>query len=237
MGNGPDDERASDVHNVQSGWAENSFQAGAVYGDVNFYPKQPESQHINDLERAASFDIAWSKRELGAPFVGRLKLEIGGWLIAYLVGSVFIGVRVADNEWVLIIWMATTLVGLFISAVEYGRISMQLKDVAVRIDGESIAIAAGETTYTFTRDAVQVASVETIWSTARRKSRISRVCGLHIREMQRVGQVSRPPAGWPTAVKAKLVHRPDEKIPVCVLGPMTDQQSGELSRALARYNG
>ncbi|MEU9119095.1 serine/threonine-protein kinase [Streptomyces sp. NPDC048506] len=50
----------------------------------------------------------------------------------------------------------------------------------------------------------------------------------------RPGQHS--PAGWPPRYRVSSSSLTDGMVPICVLGPMTDQQRAELSEALDRYS-
>ncbi|RII06867.1 Serine/threonine-protein kinase PrkC [Streptomyces sp. YIM 130001] len=43
------------------------------------------------------------------------------------------------------------------------------------------------------------------------------------------------PAGWPPRHPGKITFRENRLVPVCVLGPMTDQQRAELREAVAHY--
>jgi hypothetical protein len=63
-----------------------------------------------------------------------------------------------------------------------------------------------------------------------------RYTGLHIEYTQHARRSAERhrPAGW-GPLGGTLIVRKDGVVPVCVLGPMTDQQRAELEEALARY--
>ncbi|MCX4633186.1 hypothetical protein [Streptomyces sp. NBC_01443] len=58
---------------------------------------------------------------------------------------------------------------------------------------------------------------------------------LHVRSTDAASLAIARPAGW---VYPRDIHRrPGRRIPLCVLGPMTDQQYSEFTTALIRYAG
>ncbi|WP_328623635.1 MULTISPECIES: hypothetical protein [unclassified Streptomyces] len=58
---------------------------------------------------------------------------------------------------------------------------------------------------------------------------------LHVRSTDAASLAIARPAGW---VYPRGIHRrPDRRIPLCILGPMTDQPHSEFTTALIRYVG
>ncbi|WP_328946790.1 serine/threonine protein kinase [Streptomyces sp. NBC_00250] len=58
---------------------------------------------------------------------------------------------------------------------------------------------------------------------------------LYVRSTDAANLASARPAGW--AYPSGIYRRPDRRIPLCVLGPMTEQQHSEFTDALIRYAG
>ncbi|QHC25043.1 hypothetical protein [Streptomyces sp. GS7] len=61
--------------------------------------------------------------------------------------------------------------------------------------------------------------------------------GVHIWTRYDDGATALRPAGWPYPWLGSLANREDGLLPICVLGPMTEQQRTALTEALARYGG
>ncbi|WP_052425199.1 serine/threonine-protein kinase [Streptomyces fulvoviolaceus] len=61
--------------------------------------------------------------------------------------------------------------------------------------------------------------------------------GVHIWDRSAEASIALRPAGWPYPWLGSLAEREDGLFPICVLGPMTEQQRTALTEALARYCG
>ncbi|MFE3470032.1 protein kinase [Streptomyces sp. NPDC059185] len=79
-------------------------------------------------------------------------------------------------------------------------------------------------------DQIQMVTVEAIPSNVPYDYR-----GLFVRSTDAANLASARPAGW--VYPGGIHRRPDRRIPICVLGPMTEQQHSEFTDALIRYAG
>ncbi|MFB7756731.1 protein kinase [Streptomyces sp. NPDC056121] len=68
------------------------------------------------------------------------------------------------------------------------------------------------------------------------KIHLHRYAGIHVKLVKGAKRAHARPAGWPTLYPGNIVARQDKMVPVCVLGPMTDQQRAELKDALSTYS-
>ncbi|MGI5201350.1 serine/threonine-protein kinase [Spirillospora sp. CA-108201] len=61
--------------------------------------------------------------------------------------------------------------------------------------------------------------------------------GVHIRPRNEDELIVSLPAGWPYPWLGTVANREDGLFPICVLGPMSEEQRARLIQALARYGG
>ncbi|MFE2737112.1 hypothetical protein [Streptomyces sp. NPDC059349] len=65
------------------------------------------------------------------------------------------------------------------------------------------------------------------------KIHLHRYTGIHVKLVKGAKRPHARPAGWPTLYPGSIVARQGKMVPVCVLGPMMDQQTADLKDALS----
>ncbi|MDX3226378.1 serine/threonine-protein kinase [Streptomyces sp. ME19-01-6] len=212
------------------------------------------------------FEIAWTGRERRADYAppapgplwrGWLALAVVAAVTAasiyypFAAGKITVGQKQDDNPWMLVIlvWVfggLATLFGVISMLVSTGKVIRHASLLRRKppwtlhigprgittTDATGATIATGPTgRRTFVWDHLKMVTLENIESPAP-----YRYAGLHARFTDDAPHPDRArPAGW--IYPAPLAPREHGRVPLCVLGPLSDQQHSALIDALTRYAG
>ncbi|MFJ5546433.1 serine/threonine-protein kinase [Streptomyces sp. NPDC093225] len=209
--------------------------------------------------RGDSFEVAWTGREPVTDYARPVWQAAVSTPLAVISGATWaadslalagagafpFGAKgedgVGDGLWgvlgvVWIIAMAGTLVGLAAVAVMTGAKRHHRRMLPNRTPW-SLAVApqgivtTGSFGRTVTWDRIQMVTVDRITSGNAAYS----YTGLRIRLVQKPKANSVCPTGW--FYRSRPNTSWDDALPLCVLGPLSEQQYSELTKALARYAG
>ncbi|WP_426570298.1 serine/threonine-protein kinase [Streptomyces canus] len=202
----------------------------------------------------ASFDVSWTGQEPLSTYAARPRV-IAAWFVSLLlsaiaVASIYFPLRLelitpgatdGQEGWLAIMVGAGSLSGVVgflwtIGAIrETFAVSMHARarkarsHWALHVDPRGIATGSAAGRQEFPWNRIRHVSIEEIQGLSP-----YRFTGIHIDLENGAGRPTiLRPAGWPYSEPGTVKSRP--RIPVCVLGPMTERQRTELIKALAGF--
>lgn len=224
-------------------------------------PSRPPAETAVPTRRLPSstrpFDVTWTGEERLSTYAGGPGV-FGAWFwavglsmaaagISYFpigTGRLQTGPEFGDNPWILlfglgIIIAAIALLGVIGAVMEtFGKVQhallrKQRAGWALHVGPQGIVTHSGAGRHEFAWDRIQRVAIAAIQGPPS-----YRYTGVHI---DLASGATRPtmmrPAGWIYADPGTVKFRPNEWIPICVLGPMTERQRTDLMEALAAYGG
>ncbi len=191
------------------------------------------------------FAISWTGKEPLSAYtnIRQTRLLVVGLTVALAVAvtGVVIGAQhqlwrdgqnITSSGWSSLLWSSlgfAVLVVIFLCEAAEAAFPRGKRSWSLQIGPPGIRTTHGPDRREYVWDQVQMFAIQEVAS----KVRVAARAGLYVKCAQ-AGQRGKSvkPAGWPLR---KLAIGRQGMIPVCVLGPMSDQQRDALDGALARY--
>ena len=195
------------------------------------------------LAQYARLSRYWARSRLRGGLLSGAGIAAVGWCGAYLIYSGIIKVHTSPPPDPAELGWELTAVSPFLSLVPWllskkacRHMQRRMPAWSLDIDAHRITAASGQTVYDLPWTWIESVHVGPIGST--NKERPPRTLeGLHVVPKPGVRLPVGDPAGWPGKDTAKAKASRDGGIPICVLGPLSEEQQQQWNDVVAHYTG